>query len=135
MNTTRYFLKKIETIDAANLKTMLINDHVIIDQSCLFTQLNIQDLISLEQTDKIEDKVKLYTVKCSTVLLEEFSKAKPQCFLMTSVAGEQFLLGTEHRPFPSYSITDNYPQNASGKAGSILSISYLSTIPLLKVVL
>lgn len=135
MNTTGYFLKKIETIDASSLRTMIINDHVVIDKSCIFSSLDTQELISLEQTDKIEGKVKLYTIKCTTILLGEISRTHPQCFLLTSVFGEQFLLGTERRPFPTYSITDNFPQNVSGKACSSLAITYISTIPLLKVIL
>lgn len=135
MKTTSYLFNKIEVIAVEKLNTIHFNGRVIIDKNCSFEKIEINDLVSLEQTDKIENKVKMYTIKCNALLTSSFSSDQPICFLLTNTHGEQYLLGTECRPFPSHSIVDNCPVTPSGKSGSQLSISYINTIPLLQVIL
>lgn len=127
-------IKKVEVIEAKHLvNSTIINDNSILLQVYRpFSVLNTVGLSSVEKSEKIENKVRIHTSKLTALLPEDFEVGnKKLCFRVTTVSGKQYLIGTDKRPFPIVTFNENYPNTASTKCGSTMTVTYSNTIPML----
>ena len=127
-------IKKIEVIEARHLvNSTIINDNSILLQVYRpFSVLNTVGLSSVEKSEKIENKVRIYTSKLTALLPEGFEVGnKKLCFRVTTVSGQRFLIGTDKRPYPIVTFNENYPNSPSTRCGSTMTVTYSNTIPML----
>jgi hypothetical protein len=120
-------IKKVEVIEACYItKTNLIgNRYVVVEHDSDFTQLDTKGLSQLDISDKIENKVRIYTLKLVAQTLERFIVGnKKFVFKVTAVSGECYLIGTEERPYPVINNSESYPNEPAGKAGNTLTVTY-----------
>lgn len=127
-------IKKVEMIEAKYLvnSTIIGNYGIILDFYRPFDNLSAIGLSSVENSDKIESKVRIYTSKLIALLPNQIKVGnKKLCFRVTTVSGEQFLIGTDKSPYPIVSFTETYPNSPSGKCGCTMTVTYSNTIPML----
>lgn len=127
-------IKKVEMIEAKHLiNSIIINDDSILLQMYRpFSVLDTVGLSSVETSEKIENKVRIHTSKLTALLPEGLKVGnKKLCFRVTTVSGQQYLIGTDKKPFPIVTFNENYPNSASTKCGSTMTVTYSNTIPML----
>jgi hypothetical protein len=134
MSSILKHIKKVEIIEAKHLvNSTIINDNSILLQIYRpFSILDTVGLSSVETSEKIENKVRIHTSKLTVLLPEGFEVGnKKLCFRVTTVSGERFLIGTDKRPFPIVTFSENYPNSTSTRCGSTMTVTYSNTIPML----
>lgn len=134
MSSILKHIKKVEIIEAKHLvNSTIINDNSILLQIYRpFSILGTVGLSSVETSEKIENKVRIHTSKLTALLPEGFEVGnKKLCFRVTTVSGERFLIGTDKRPFPIVTFSENYPNSTSTRCGSTMTVTYSNTIPML----
>lgn len=134
MSSILKHIKKVEIIEAKHLvNSTIINDNSILLQIYRpFSILDTVGLSSVETSEKIENKVRIHASKLTALLPEGFEVGnKKLCFRVTTVSGERFLIGTDKRPFPIVTFSENYPNSTSTRCGSTMTVTYSNTIPML----
>ncbi len=134
MSSILKHIKKVEIIEAKHMvNSTIINDNSILLQIYRpFSILDTVGLSSVETSEKIENKVRIHTSKLTALLPEGFEVGnKKLCFRVTTVSGERFLIGTDKRPFPIVTFSENYPNSTSTRCGSTMTVTYSNTIPML----
>lgn len=134
MSSILKHIKKVEIIEAKHMvNSTIINDNSILLQIYRpFSILDTVGLSSVETSEKIENKVRIHTSKLTALLSEGFEVGnKKLCFRVTTVSGERFLIGTDKRPFPIVTFSENYPSSTSTRCGSTMTVTYSNTIPML----
>lgn len=134
MSSILKHIKKVEIIEAKHLvNSTIINDNSILLQFYRpFSILDTVGLSSVETSEKIENKVRIYTSKLTALLPKGFEVGnKKLCFRVTTVSGERFLIGTDKRPFPIVTFSENYPNSPSTRCGSTMAVTYSNTTPML----
>jgi len=121
------YINKVEFIEAEHvIKTNIIDDrYVIFEKDGDFKDVDIIGLSQLDISDKVDNKVRLYTMKLTAVTPERFHVGnKKYVFRVTTVTGEQYLIGTETRPYPVINTSESFPNEPTGKASNTLTVSY-----------
>ena len=134
MSSVLKYIKRVEIIEAKHLvnSTIINNNSVLLQIYRPFSILGTVGLSSVETGEKIENKVRIHTYKLIALLPERFEVGnKKLCFRVTTVSGERFLIGTDKRPFPIVTFSENYPNSTSTRCGSIMTVTYSNTIPML----
>lgn len=92
-------------------------------------------LSSLEFSDKVENKVRIYTTKLTCHLREECQVGNRKLvFLATTVQGKEFLVGTSSRPYPIVTQKCTMPDTPSGVSNTEMTVTFTSTQPALTVI-
>lgn len=99
-----------------------------------FADLPLVNLASMEVASKVENKSRLFTTTIKALLSEHFEVANRQlAFLVTTVSGDKYLIGTNESPFPIANTSDIFPDKPSDQSGCTLTVEYTDTIGLLPV--
>lgn len=99
-----------------------------------FAELPLVNLASMEISSKVENKSRLFTTSIKALLSEHFDIANRKlAYLVTTVLGDRYLVGTDESPFPVSNTTDTFPDKASDTSGCTLSVEYTDSIGLLPV--
>lgn len=134
MNSILKHIKKVEMIEAKHLvnSTIINSSSILLQIYRPFSKLETVGLSSVETSEKIENKVRIYTYKLTALLPETFEVGNRKlCFRVTTISGEQFLIGTDKRPFPIVTFNENYPNSTSARCGSTMTVTYSNIIPML----
>ncbi|MBR3897495.1 MAG: hypothetical protein IKJ42_10905 [Bacteroidaceae bacterium] len=92
-------------------------------------------LSKMELSDKIENKVRMYTTKLTCHLLEECQVGNRKLvFLAVTVLGKEFLVGTSDRPYPIVTQKRMMPDAPSGVSDTEMTVTFTSTHPALTVI-
>lgn len=112
--------------------TIVNNSGIFLDIYRPFDELDTIGLSSVESSDKIDNKVRVYTSKLVSFLPERIKAGnKKLCFRVTTVSGERFLIGTDKAPYPVVTFNETYPNSPSAKCGCTMTVTYSNTIPML----
>lgn len=112
--------------------TIVNNSGILFEIYRPFDELDTIGLSSVESSDKIVDKVRIYTSKLTTLLPQRINVGNRKlCFRVTTVSGEQFLIGTDKSPYPLVSFNENYPKSPSTQCGCTMTVTYSSVLPML----
>lgn len=99
-----------------------------------FIELPLVNLASMEVASQVENKSRLFTTTIKGLLSEHFNVgARKLAFLVTTVMGDRFLVGTNESPFPITHTSDIFPDKSSDPSGCTLTVEYTDTIGLLPV--
>lgn len=99
-----------------------------------FKEIPLTDLASMEVASKVDNKSRLFTTTIKALLPERFRvNNRKLAFLVTTVSGDRFLVGTCESPFPIVNTSDMFPDAANGQSGCTLTVEYTDTLGLLPV--
>lgn len=129
-------LKKIEVIETRLLQNMTVipGTGVMLNFWRNFNELPLVNLASMEIVSKVENKSRLFTTSIKALLSEHFDIASRKlAFLVTTVDGDRYLVGTNESPFPVANTTDSFPEKENEPSGCTLSVEYTDTLGLLPV--
>lgn len=129
-------IKKVECIEAYHLQhsDIIADRGVWLNVFQQFSPISTVGLSSVEISDKIENKQRIFTTKltmfCTTKLLPG---AKKLCFRVTTVTGSRFLIGCADKPYPVIQNEETFPSAAGGKSGVTVTVTLTSLIPMLAI--
>lgn len=129
-------INSIRIIETKLLQNLIIipGTGVMLNYWRYFTQLPLVNLASMEVTSKVENKSRLFTTTIKALLSEHFDVANRKlAFMVTTVSGDRFLVGTAESPFPVANTSDVFPDKPADQSGCTLTVEYTDTIGLLPV--
>ena len=129
-------IRKVECIEAYHLQhSDIIADRGIwLNVFQQFSPISTIGLSSVEISDKIENKQRIFTTKLTMFRKAKLLPgAKKLCFRVTTVTGSQFLIGCAAQPHPSIQNDENFPSADTGKSGVTVTVTLTSTIPMLSI--
>lgn len=129
-------INRISFIEARRLRniTVIPGRGVMMNYWRDFAELPLVNLASMEISSKVENKSRLFTTLIKALLSEHFDIANRKlAYLVTTVLGDRYLVGTDESPFPVSNTTDTFPDKASDTSGCTLSVEYTDSIGLLPV--
>lgn len=129
-------INRISFIETRRLRniTVIPGRGVMLNYWRDFAELPLVNLASMEISSKVENKSRLFTTSIKALLGEHFDIANRKlAYLVTTVLGDRYLVGTDESPFPVSNTTDTFPDKASDTSGCTLSVEYTDSIGLLPV--
>lgn len=128
---------KVSYIDSRILQDMTVIPGMgaIIGDGLNFVRLPIVGLGGCEITSVTDDRSKKYTSVLSCLISEDFDPAnRPLAFMMVTLQGERFLLGTGEPPYPIVNTVDSLPSKMSEPSGCRLTVQWTSTLGMLRII-
>jgi hypothetical protein len=89
------------------------NNKVKVMEGLSWEPVNIKIPASLSITDKDDDKNQLYTATLKFKTCEKLSRMARYAYRATLTDGTKKIIGTDQRPFPVVTITQNMPENVT----------------------
>lgn len=104
-----------------------------IKQSLLFTNLEIQELVGVNCEDNYEKGQRVYTTTVTfKTPCRKLLALSRMAFRLTDVNGDQYMVGTNSRPFPIIKEVQNYPEKVPDSSLKQFSITWKSMCPMLR---
>lgn len=100
---------------------------LIIDSGEKYHEIPIKIPAKLIISDKIEDKVRMYTAQLSFRTCEEMEHIERQAYLCKTVNGKYYVIGSAERPYPITTVTDNHPDNLADSQLYEVTVNYTSS--------
>ncbi len=129
-------IKKVEVIEARYLKniTVINGIGVLLNYWRNFSEIPITSLAEVEMSSAVEDKSRLMTVKLTFHTPKHFDVSDRQlCYRVTTVGGDQFLIGTDSHPYPVTNTTDLFPSVVTDRSGCKVVVEYKNTHGMLSI--
>lgn len=77
-----------------------------------FRQIQVKNPSGCEITDKVESKVRIFTTKLTFKTCEQLmGNGSPLAYKLTAADGTCYLMGSDHRPFPVLTRSENMPSS------------------------
>lgn len=111
-------IRKVECIEAYHLQhsDIIADRGVWLNVYQQFSPISTIGLSSVEISDKIENKQRIFTTKLTMFRSKKLLPgAKKLCFKVTTVTGSQFLIGSSEKPYPVIQNEETFPSEASGR--------------------
>lgn len=127
---------KIAVADARRFKDMTVipGTGVMIERLHYFQSLPLVGLAACTDTTKTSNKSRLHTVTLTALLSSGFDdEYRDLVFMLTAADGTRYILGGNERPYPIVSTTDNYPGKTTEPSGCSITVEWVSTHGLLRV--
>lgn len=131
-----HYINRVEYCEVRELAAMTVvkKQFVLVPPAANFTRLPMVGLASVEVSDKIENKQRVFVSKLAVFLPERFEVSnKKLCFRLRTVSGEYFMLGSGDRPYSIITSTDTIPDTPSSRCGSAMVVTYTGILPLLRI--
>lgn len=129
-------INKIQFIESKQLRhiTVIPGKGVLLNYRMNFKELPLAGLARMEVSSGIEDKSRLFKTTIKALLPSHFEVLNRKlAYLVTTVEGVRFLVGTSESPFPLSTTIDSFPDNTTDPSGCTLSVNYTDSIGLLPV--
>lgn len=129
-------IKKVECIEAYHLQhsDIIAGRGVWLNVFQQFSPISTVGLSSVEISDKIENKQRIFTTKLTMFRTTKLLLgAKKLCFRVTTVTGSRFLIGCADKPYPVIQNEETFPSAAGGKSGVTVTVTLTSLIPMLAI--
>jgi hypothetical protein len=128
---------KLESIAVSLLgDVQFLNDKVVVLPSLKWTRHNVKIPVSVEVSDVIESRNRIFTTKMTFQTCEDIDvDTIPLAFRVTSALGESFMIGSHDRPYPVINKTDPYPSNMGDSTLITYTVTYKNTIPMARVII
>lgn len=120
-------ITNIKSVDPATLSGCLfMRDHrVAVPVNLNASQLPLIGLADCTVTTKIENKTLIYTTTLTATLWGNPEIAgQRRAFVLETIDGTSYLLGTDLHPYPLAQITENLPGNANDPSIVTLKVEY-----------
>lgn len=129
-------INKVEFIETRYLNNMVLlsNREVSLQYWRNFSELCLVGLASADVSQTVDNGSRLTTVKMTAHIIGDFSVDNRRlAWRITTVEGEQFLIGTTEQPFPVVSVADDFPDKATERSGKTITVSWQTALDLLKI--
>lgn len=127
---------KIEMAEAGVLSSMLITS----PSSCHFRimpdfqEIDIQELVGVKIEDTCENNQKVFTTTATFYTKDKTPMSSRQkCFRLTSVSGQQYIIGTAQRPYPIIKENNAFPEKPADSTLKQVTITWKAPHPMLQV--
>lgn len=123
MNTIK-LVTSIERTECRNLygmKTVGFNK-IKIPTDVIWEKIAVRAFPSLSVTDKIEDKVHIYTSTLKFYSCIDFADRKSYAYRIKMIDGTYKMIGGYHRPIPIMTVQESAPEKASDNQWNEVSI-------------
>lgn len=128
---------RIAATEASNLSAILYPAPGIchIPANVEFTPIGCKSPSSLEITDKVESKVRIFTAKLSFKSADDLADGgKPLAYMVTTAMGERYLIGGYQRPYPVITRSEVMPSSLTDTSLIAYSVSWQGVVKPLRVV-
>ncbi|MBO5181840.1 MAG: hypothetical protein J6B92_08140 [Paraprevotella sp.] len=131
-------ISKIEVCEAYHLALAVpLPDglHVVIEDYMPFTMLPMVGLATVEVSDEVSNRLRIWTTKVSVTLPTRMEQlTHPLVFRLTDVCGRCYLVGTSELPFPKINFTDKFPERASGTSACTMTITWKAPLAMMEII-
>jgi len=130
MHNSVKFITKLEVIDSYNIKSFDKIDYntVHIETAKDFEKIDTVGLIQVETSEKIENKIRIGTAKITATICSDINIGNRKLvFRLTSADGTVSLVGSDERPYPIVTMSDNKPSSIGTASKKTLNITYTNT--------
>lgn len=129
-------ISRVEYIEPRYLLNVQLvkNDKVVLRYWRNFVEQPIDGLAQCEVTEAVDDGTRLTTVKLtfhSACRLN--SEDMRLAWRITTVTGEQYLIGTNEAPYPVTLVQNSYPDEATERSGYTVTVTWTTPLSLLKI--
>lgn len=101
----------------------------------LYEEIPVQDLVGVKIEDNYENNQKIYTTTATFLSHgSEPMDGRQACFLLRSVSGQSFLIGTHERPYPIIKETDNFPEKPADSSLKRVTVTWKAPCPMLRII-
>lgn len=129
-------INRVEFIETRYLSNMVLlgNDAVSLQYWRNFNELCLVGLADVEVSQAVDNGSRLTTVKLTARTTSDFAvNNRRLAWRVTTVTGEQYLIGTTEQPFPVTTVGDYYPDKATEQSGKKLTVSWQTPLNILKI--
>ncbi len=130
-------IKMVEYIETKYMlnATMIHNDKILLNYWRNFSELYIDGLAKVEVDEAIENGSRLSTVKLTAHTACNFIvDHRKLAWRVTTVTGEQYLIGTTEQPFPITTVANDFPDKETERSGQIITVTWKTPLTLLKII-
>ena len=119
-------------IEDLNSLQMISPSSCRMKSSLLFTDLEIQDLVGVTVEDSYENAQRKYTTTVTfKTPCRKFLALRCMAFRLTDANGNQYLIGTNSRPYPIIKELQTFPDKVPDSSLKQFSITWKSMHPML----
>lgn len=130
MHNSVKFITKLEVIDSYNVLSFdkIDSNTVHIETAKNFEKIDTVGLIQVETSEKIENKICIGTTKITATICSDINIGNRKLvFRLTSADGTVSLVGSDERPYPTVTKSDNKPSSIGTAIKKALNITYTNT--------
>lgn len=130
-------IARVEYIETRYLRDTIItpDNDVLLQYWRNFIELHIVGLAQVNVADQVEHNARLTTVTLNALTCERFvPSTRPLAWRVTTVTGQQFLIGINETPFPITTTTDNFPDKATDQSGTTVKVEWKTPLTLLRII-
>ena len=130
-------IKHVEYLEARYLTNIQLvkNDKVMLNYWRNFTEHPIAGLAQCEVSQAVDNGTRLTTVKLSyhSACALDVDNLR-LAWRITTVTGEQYLIGTTEQPFPVTIVQNNFPDEETEKSGYTVTVTWKTPLSLLRII-
>ena len=130
-------IKTVEYIETKYLlnTVMVNNDKIVLNYWRNFSELYIVGLAQVEVEEAVDNGSRLSTVKLTARTACPFSVDNRRlAWRVTTVTGEQYLIGTTEQPFPITTVSNDFPDKETERSGISVNVTWKTPLTLLKII-
>lgn len=129
-------INKVEFIETRYLSNMVLlgNNEVTLQYWRNFIELCLVGLADVEVNQAVDNGSRLTTIKLTARTTSDFTvDDRRLAWRVSTVTGEQFLIGTTEQPFPVTTVANDFPDKATSQSGKEITVSWQTPLNILKI--
>ncbi len=130
-------IKQVEYIEARYLANIVLigNDKVSLKYWRNFNKVCLVDLAGVDVSQAVENGSRITTVKLSAQIADDFTVDNRRlAWRVTTVEGEQYLIGTNEQPYPVTTVANAFPSKTTERSGKTITATWKTSLDLLHIV-
>lgn len=130
-------INRVEFIDPRYLNGIVLmsDSEVSLQYRRNFIELDIVGLASIEVSQTTENGSRLSTVKLMALTTTPFKVGNRRlAWRVTTITGNQYLIGINEQPFPISTVTENFPDKATEQSGTTVKVEWKTPLTLLEII-
>lgn len=129
-------INKVEFIETRYLSNMVLlgNNEVSLQYWRNFIELCLVGLAAVDVIQAVDNGSRLTTIKLTARTTSDFAVDNRRlAWRVSTVTGEQFLIGTTEQPFPVTTVANDFPDKATSQSGKEITVSWQTPLNILKI--
>lgn len=129
-------INRVEFIETRYLSNMVLlgNNEVTLQYWRNFVELCLVGLADVEVNQAVDNGSRLTTIKLTARTTSDFGVDNRRLvWRVSTVTGEQFLIGTTEQPFPVTTVANDFPDKATSQSGKEITVSWQTPLNILKI--
>lgn len=129
-------INKVEFIETRYLSNMVLlgNNEVSLQYWRNFIELCLVGLAAVDVSQAVDNGSRLTTIKLTARTTSDFAVDNRRlAWRITTVTGDQYLIGTTEQPFPVTTVANDFPDKATSQSGKKITVSWQTPLNLLKI--